>query len=176
MINNKYLRKKRIRCIMVESKILIKVGMLEVNFEGSEEFIKNELLTMLGKVKDMFSIEQVSQIPPPTQIQPTYMPDTGAALKSNVKAMALKLNAKTGPDLVIAAAAHLTFVEGCEEFSRKQILANMKKAKGIYKNSFGSNLGQALNILVKNGKLNSTGTDSYTLPQEVREELKIQLA
>jgi len=177
MGNEKFLRKNNIQYFMTNGKIHIKVGSLEVDYEGTEEYIKNDLLTTVEKVKEMFGIEELPRVPAQSSmIVPPTSVTSGGFPKGTVKTIAAKMKANTGPDLALAAAAQMTLVEGRDSFSRKQILETMKKAAGYYKDSFGSNLGQTLINLVKKQRLHEVSKDTYSLPQEVREELEVQLA
>jgi endoglucanase Acf2 len=67
------------------------------------------------------------------------------AVKGTVAAIAGQLSVKTGPDLIIAAAAKLTLVDGKDTFSRDELIAAMKTATSYYKKSDVNNLSSYLN-------------------------------
>ena len=160
---------------MTDAKIHIKVGVLEISFEGSETFIKDDLLRTLEKVKEMFNIKEVSQAPLKEVATSTGAQETGVHLQNSVAEIAAKLNSKTCPELVMAAAARLTLVERHEEFSRKLLLDTMRNAKGRFKSTFVNNLRNAIEGLVKNGKLNPVREDTYSLTDDAAEELRSRL-
>jgi len=160
---------------MTEGKIHIKVGNLEIGYEGSEEYIKNDLLSTVEKVKDMFGIEDIPQTPIQTNMQTPQQPPIGQ-LKGTVTNVAAKLGVKTGPDLVLASALHLTSVEGCDSFTRKQLLTDMKNASGYYQQTYSKNLSQYIGRLLKKDKLNEVAKDTYSLPIKVRIEMESRLA
>ena len=92
------------------------------------------------------------------------------------RTIAGKLNCKSGPDLVKAAAARLTYSLRLSTFKRKQILGEMKKASGYYKQSYGQNLSNYLNQLVKDGILVETSANTYALDAKTGKSLERQLA
>jgi hypothetical protein len=87
-----------------------------------------------------------------------------------------KLGCKSAPDLIIAAAAHLTFVGKKVEFSRKELLAEVKGASGYYKTSMGTNLTNYLNNRLKSGELVEPRTGHFALSSKKQAELRKSLA
>jgi hypothetical protein len=92
-----------------------------------------------------------------------------------VNSIATKINAKSGSDVAIAAAAFLQLVEGKESFSRQELLTSMKAATKFYKTGMSSNLSGYLNSLV-GGKLNQIGTGKYCLASAEHARLETALA
>lgn len=162
---------------MPEGKIHIKVGSVEVSYEGSEDYIKSELLGTVEKVKNLFNIEElpptVLQQPP---VQPPKPADSSSKINYAIPTIAARLGVTNGSDLIMASAAYLTFVQGGKEFTRKQLIETMKDATGYYKDTYVSNLTVYINGLVKNKKLNVVAKDTYSLPINVQTEMKSQLA
>ena len=169
-------RENSIQIIMTEGKIHIKVGNLEIGYEGSEEYIRNDLLSTVKKVKDMFGIDEIPQIPTETQMQVQPPQPTGKQIQGTVANISAKLGVKNGPELVMATAAYLTMVEQCGQFTRKQIIDNMKTASSYFKASYVSNLSQHLNNLVKKGMINEVAKDTYALPVSSITEMESKLA
>ncbi len=97
-------------------------------------------------------------------------------LELTTNAIAGRLDAKTGPDLVLAACAHLHLVKGAETFHRKNILAEMRLANNYFKSSFASNLTSCLKTLVKDKKLIERTEDIYALDAKTVSELEKRLA
>jgi hypothetical protein len=162
------------------SRIRIKMGALEVEYEGEEDYLRDGLLDFL---KSLTGIVENSEFPvsggegdedngtsKPVAAQTADTPRLAPA------SIAAKLQSKSGPDLIIAAAAHLKFVQGLDRFSRVQIRDTMKAASGYYKKSMNNNLSSSLRRLVKNKKLNDLGNDSYSLSKSTENELRAKIA
>jgi len=153
------------------SKIRIKLGPIEVEYEGSEDFLKEELPRFLEAVSNLY---KQSGLP---AMSPAGASGGGAPqLQGTTGSIAAKLLCKTGPDLIMAAAARLTFVAGQETFNRKDLLKEMKAAKAYYKTSHRDNLTGSLNGLTKDGKLLEIAKDTYSLSANSKSELGAKLA
>ena len=100
----------------------------------------------------------------------------GVKLQMTTGTIAAKLNAKTGPDLIIAAAARLTLVMEATSVQRKDLLKEMKSATGYYNKVFSNNLSRYLQQLVKQKKLHGESEDTYSLTPTTRSELEARLA
>jgi hypothetical protein len=86
------------------------------------------------------------------------------------------LGAKSGSDLVMAAAAHLHFVKKKPTFTRKEIIAEMAPAhwKGSYR---GSNLTTYLDGLRgRKDRLRLVSKDTYALSNKEKQALEARLA
>ncbi|HVY87204.1 MAG TPA: hypothetical protein VG943_18875 [Caulobacterales bacterium] len=103
-------------------------------------------------------------------------PNLGEAIARQATAstntIASLLNASTGSDLVLAAMAHLTLVQGKDVAMRREILDEMKAARTFYKETFSSNLSSYLDNLAKAKRLNLVARDSYALPNGERQNLE----
>lgn len=157
----------------MESKIKIKLGPIEVEYEGSESFLKQELPALIKTVTELSKSAGVTL----DNIESDHdkgKSDTGMPQLS-ITSIATKISCSSGPDLVLAAAAHLTLVKKLEVFSRKQLLAEMKVASGFYKSSYRDNLTAYLKSLLKD-KLNERSTGQYSLSASARKELGSTLA
>jgi len=145
---------------MSDSKIQVKVGIVEFSGEGNQEWLAAQLDKILEKVPELLKIEVTSTTPGLNSVQNGAVNST----QSNLSVLNIvgKLNSKSGGDLVIAASAYLHFTENKTSFTRDDISLNMKKAIGIYKDSFSANLTTTLASLEKNGSLLKSG-NTYTL-------------
>lgn len=156
------------------SKIKIKAGLIEVEFEGSEEYMKEQLPSLVELL--------CSIAPDPTEnsegekdelfVAPT---NSKSKLQLTTNTIAAKLNVKTGSELILAACAHLTFVKGADTFKRSNISAEMKLASNYYKENFHKNLSSSLKTLVANGKLLETASDTYALSASTKSTLESSL-
>lgn len=152
----------------MESKIRIKLGPIEVEYEGSETFLKQELPDLIKTVTELYKSTGVAMI---------NLDDKNilGKLQLSTTSIAAKLSCSSGPELILAAAAHLTLVQKLEVFSRKQLLDEMKTASGYYKTSYSDNLSTNLKNLLKD-KLNEPSSGQYSLSATARKELETRLA
>lgn len=161
---------------MSTSKIKIKMGPIEVEYEGSESFLKEELPLILKAVSDLYQTAGIEVS------QPESKPNTSTpkaqnnnALIGTTSSIAGKLSVKSGTDLIMASAARLTFGLNKEKFNRKDIHTEMKSASAYYKSSHGANLTKYLNNLVKAGTLLETSSGVYAISAQKAATLKSRL-
>lgn len=156
-------------------KIRIKLGEMEIEYEGDEQFVKNELNVLLDKLSEIhqkhFPGTALSLAKSSAKNQ-----DTHSTIQGTTATIAAKLGVRSGPDLIIAAAAKLTLVEGKGLFNRREILAAMKEATGIYKKTYLDNLIGYLSRVVQQQKLVEVSADNYALDQNLKTELGAKLA
>ncbi|WP_157956685.1 hypothetical protein [Salinicola halimionae] len=162
------------------SKIKIRIGQIEIEYEGSEEFLKEELPDLLKAVTALHKEAGGSL--------PTNVPESDSAASSKTAAafdgsnlgttnsIAAKLSAKTGSELAIAAAARLVLGTGLEQFNRKQLLQEMQNATQYYKSSYGSNLSKTIRTLVGDHRFIERAKDTYALKADMLKTLESQLA
>jgi len=154
--------------------IKLKLGALEVEYDGPTGFAEQHLMHMIGQFSTLDIPDAVaSERAPPTAGAPA---PTGLAADSRAKLsttdFAAKMGAKSGSDLTMAAAASLHHTKGLEEFRRSDLLAEMKGAKAFYRASYGSNLSKSLEMLVKSSRLQSPRPDTYALPYAEIENMR----
>jgi hypothetical protein len=157
------------------SKLKIKLGALEVEYEGTDDFIKSDLLPLLTALNELHI-----EIPANDEDDATNLEGDDSKHASTEKfstsAIAQKLGATSGPDLVKAAVACLAFSHKKDTVSRKEILKEMQTATHFYKKTYMSNLGGSLGSLVASKVLNPIGEDTYSLNKPTREALETLLA
>jgi len=157
---------------MSNGKMRIKMGSIEVEYEGSEEFIKQELPDLLTAVSKLY---QSAPSDLPNKSTQLFAGNSTPGSAMSVTTIAAKLGVKSGPELLVAAAARLTR-GGAIALTRQALLDEMKLATGFYKASYRSNMSNQLLSLVKEGKLQETATDTYTLSIGTKSELETKLA
>ncbi len=145
------------------SKIKLKVGTVELEFEGSEEYMKGELPGLVELLCNNAPDEKTEEENNSEDILPPSKDTSKKKIEMTTNAIASKLNADSGADLVIAACVHLCLVKGHDTFTRKNILAEMQTASNYYTKSRGKNLSVALKSLQKDEKLIERSTDNYAL-------------
>jgi hypothetical protein len=165
---------------MTTSKIKIKLGAIEVEYEGSETFLKEELPALLTAVSTLYQRANDDDKQGGSESGLNGSKPAAASNGGNVSGttnnIAAKMNAKSGPELVLAAAARLCIVQHNDPFSRTLLIEEMRTATQYFKPSYVSNLSKTLNRLVKEGKLNEPSTDNFALTASSRKDLESRLA
>ena len=146
--------------------IAIKVGQIEVTYEGDQTYIDDGLPKLLARLGDMpaFVSKSVAQ----QTDRAVALGD--ATLGHTTSQIAQLMSASTGPDLAMAAMAHLTLVKGQPKVARSDILAEMKGATAFYSENYSSNLSSILNGLIKKKQISPIGANIFGLPNGVRQE------
>lgn len=154
------------------SRIKIRYGAIEIEYEGKESFLREELPGF---------IEAISKLAhPPAPLPPSdgaiqndtpKLPPKSDQSKLGVNSIAARLDIKTGPDLLLAAAAYLTFSVGKEVFSNQELHDAAKQATAHYNGGTRSNFASYVKSLVKNKKLNDLGTQKYSLSATQRDQI-----
>lgn len=166
------------------SKLQIKLGQLELAFEGSEEFIKNDLTNLLEQVKKLGNV--FASTPPSTASS-----GQSAASNSGVQndphpgsidrnlttsTIAAHLSANTGADLVIAAMARICVVGGAQKVTRRELTTEMRTATAYFKDNYVSNLTRILRTLITSKRINDLGSNTYALSASERTSLESKVA
>lgn len=155
---------------MSESRLQLKVGIVEFSGEGNSEWLSEQLDKVLLKIPEYI------------QSRPEYQGELGEEKfkKEGVEAgshnlsavsVAAKMKVKSGQDLVLAAVAYLRFVQGKSTFSREEILTTMKSATGYYQKNYSGNLTKMLTALIKNESIMENANHSYSLHANKESEL-----
>lgn len=156
---------------MSDSKIQIKVGIVEFSGEGNQDWLADQLDKILAKVPELLKIEMAA---PQTNNLPNGAANLngggGQTIQLSMTNVAAKLGSKSGQDLATAAGAYLCLVKGKSTFTRNEILAAMKDATGYYKKSFGSNLTNVLGGLIKT-TFTESAKDTFSLQVSKVQEL-----
>jgi hypothetical protein len=158
----------------VTSKIRIKLGAIEVEYEGSETFLKEELPQLLTAVSDLYA-KSANSIPLHQNSNQTP-PADGPSIPGTTGTLAAKLAVKQGPELILAAAARFTFGQNKPTFTRQEIIDEIKTATAYYKKTYLNNLTAYLNTLIKDGKLMEPSVGSYSLSANATTDLRARLA
>jgi len=163
---------------MTTSKIRIKLGAIEVEYEGSEAFLKEELPQLLAAVSDLHANSGGAPL-----IQnnagsgdPGAPVTSGKRIEATTASIAARLQVKSGPELIMAAVGRITFALGQDVCSRQKITQEMKSAASYYKKTYLNNLSKYLDVLVKDNKLNEPSSGNYALTAAARAEMESRLA
>lgn len=159
----------------MESKIKIKMGAIEVEYEGTEDFIKNDLLDLVSSMAEFHS--QANAVNNNDNDRDSPPGDDTGSIQGTTGNFAAKLKCKTGPDLIIAALAHLTLVKSKKSSTRSDILTEMQSATTYYKKSYsGGNFSTNLKNLEKSGKLLEQTKNNYALQAKELKSIEAKLA
>lgn len=170
-------------CTM-NSKISVNVGSLSIEFEGTEDFIKSNLLDFVKEVTQLLSesasIENqvggsMNTNSKSQNSNPADAKQVGNKLDMSTATIMSKINGSSAPDLTLSAAASLTYVQGQATFSRNELLAEMKTATSFYTDSMSSNFSKTLGRLVKEGKFVQKGNQNYAIHNSIGTQLQAQL-
>lgn len=162
------------------SKLKIKMGHIEFEYEGDSQFDGES-------IKDLFShLETLVGVTPAAEFMTTSnnpsgtvfaaAPSGSSPLNYSTNTLAAKLGAETGPDLLLAGAAYLQFVDGRESFKRQELHDAMKAAKSYYKANMSGNLSKMLASLVSAGRINELSNSEFSLSAAEQTALKARLA
>ncbi|WP_422083828.1 hypothetical protein [Ulvibacterium sp.] len=160
--------------------IRIKIGSIEIEYEGTEDYLKNDLPSLIDKLVALKGIQSEESASESTNENAENSSDTKAEkgngqLQMSINSISAKLDVKSGSDLIIASAAHLTLVQNKETFQRQDILNEMKKASNYYKKSHRGNLTSLLKTLVTSHKLIERKTGTYAISATILKSLKSTL-
>ena len=155
------------------SKLHVKLGRLELDFEGSEDFIKQELMTVLGKLKEFGALHDMND-DDAIETKNGGKPKLGGDLTTST--IAGKLGVDSGTELAIAAMVRLTVMQSADKATRTQITTEMRTATAYFKESYISNLTKSLKVLVTSQRLNDLGSSTYSLSASEKTKLEAKLA
>jgi hypothetical protein len=160
------------------SSISIKISGFEVSCTASEEFIKDELLAVIKAAAEVYETTKNS-----TDIEGTKNPPSSenvirthknALNPITVTTIASKLKVNSGSTLVLAACLSL-HRSGKQNYSRKEITAEMKKASTYFKKTYLNNLTTSLKTLIDSGKLLEQTTNVYAIEATTLQGLEKQV-
>lgn len=158
----------------MSSRVRLKIGPVEVEYEGDEVPSKEELLELAAAAAHIYTDGGLGR----KRRTSKGMAIAGEGLRvlGSTASIAERLNCVSGPELVVAAAARLTLVDGEEWFEPTQLLDEMKKATDYYDREYRETLLQDLRGLMKSGKLVEVAENLFALSPTMRRELQQALA
>jgi len=129
------------------SKIKIKMGPIELEYEGSEGFLKEELPDLLAAVSKLYTDTggRLTAASAPNPAAGLQAPAGNLQLTTGT--IAGRLRCDSGSDLIRAAAARLHLGLGQASFTRQQVLEQMQQAPTYYKATYSNNLSKYLSAL-----------------------------
>jgi hypothetical protein len=158
----------------VSSKLRIRIGDVEIDYEGSEDFLKQELPQLLQTAMELHRASGVPGVDKDCVANADVATPQLASITTGTVAARLKVTSSA--DLLVAAAARLTLVAGKSTFTRQALLSEMQSASSYFKKSYTNNLTRTLSNAVAAGKLQETATGVYALSATTKQALEAQLA
>ncbi len=157
---------------MADSKISLKIGLMEFSGEGDQIWLTQQLDKIIEKVPDFLQTKPETKTNIHNKITETGNSDLGSLSILNIVG---KIGAKTPAELIIAGSAYIHFILGKAAFSRDEINSNIKNATGTYKQTISGNLTKLLASLEKSGDLLKSG-NYYSLSSNKVSELNAILS
>ncbi len=149
------------------SKIRIKCGSLEIEYEGEEGYLKDELPKLVEKILEV-STTMGSNLPDEASSSAQKNPRNESDIEITTSNIATKIGAKSGSDVATAACLHLALVQRKDTFSRQEMLEEMKTATAAYNENMAKNLSPILGALLKKEILNEPRTGIFALTDSAR--------
>lgn len=157
------------------NRIRVRAGNIEVEYEGEEDFLKGQLQeAVLSFLRALTPLSEGLEKPAVAGAGSTDIPSS--EIQGTTANIAARLDARTGPDLALAAAAHLGLGKGLQTFSRKALLQEMKSTTQYYRPSYSANLTRIITSLTKENKLNEPSSGNLSLTAAAEKELRVKLA
>jgi len=156
----------------------VKLGSVEVEYEGDQEFDKKKIL---GLVEDVVHIYESSGKKSGGGLAVAQEGTGGetnkrTSIQLTTGNIAKKLGLGKGKDLFLAACAYLDFVAHEESFNKDAIVSQARTATSLFKaSSHAKNSGAYIEKLVDGNKLNEIAKDTYAISDETKAELKAKL-
>lgn len=155
-------------------KIQLKVGQSEVAYEGPISFLQNDLLDFVKEARDC--CKAITPSDDGASKETPLTPNKDKKFDLSMTTIASRLKVKSAPNLILAACAYLTLVEGKEQFSRKEILDTMRDASGFYNKNHEKALTRDLRSLIGKKSVNEISKGFYALHAEKKKEMETQLS
>ena len=158
----------------MQTKLHINIHQGVIDVEGDVDLVKQ----VYADFKDHL-LKKVAKAPAASGSgngEPPPAGTVGNSIDLSTNSIAAQLGAKSGPDMVIAATAHLMLSAGKDKCTRKEINAEMKGATTFYKKTMTNNLTKSIDTLLKAKRLNLISKDVYALSADEKASLESQLA
>jgi hypothetical protein len=161
-------------------KVSWKAGNVELQYEGSEEFLLKELPKLFQELLDIYKSsskngEQEPPEPPHVTESPTSETTDPGKIAWSVNTIATRLGVKEGKELAWAACAYLRLVQGKATFSRAEVRNAMKEATHFYTETHRKSLSDYIQALMKDRCLLERSPQVYAIEDHAVRELESNL-
>jgi len=159
------------------TKLILKYGDIEIDFDGPEEFLKKDLPQLIKAISELRPTPAIKKATPLTGSNgdTSGSGEGGSEGNLSVSTIAQKLSVSNGPELVIAAAFSIISA-GASTFTKKQLRDRIRDAKSYYKASYANNFDNSIARLLKKGRINHTGGENYALPSTELASIKSRVS
>lgn len=157
-------------------RIRIKVGSLELEYEGDPSFLTDELKALLVTMDGLSNHAPENIEPAIAKGADSPITPSQGSINVSTNTIAAHLDAKTGPELIICAMAQLELMLGKSQSNRTEILTEMKNATSYYSGNYRSNMTKNLARLVKTKRINQVATDTYALSSTEKNVVEAKVA
>lgn len=145
-------------------KIRIKIGDVEVDYEGEEKYLRDDLRDLIVSLVELRS----NKLPPNTNDEQPLPPSdenkgNGTSFSGTTATVAAKLSVKSGTELLLAAAVRMAVVLNKQTYTRAELHKEMQSATAYYKKNYGSNLSSSFKTLIGDDKLREVSKDVFAL-------------
>jgi hypothetical protein len=161
--------------MIMSTKLRVKLGALELEYEGTEEFVSSGLMPLIEALQKI-EVRDTPEDKDPGISRSAHTKRTSLSGQISTSTIAQKTNVRTGAGLSLAAVAYLVLVQNKPSAERIEILKEMQSATAYYKDTYSGNLTATLKRLVTARKLNDLGANRFTLHAHVQAELVKTLA
>ena len=156
----------------MSAKIRVRMGQIEVEYEGPETFLKDELKDLLSGVLELHREASIGGEKTLATVDTSKERTSSPRYLGTTNTWSAKLGVKSGTDLIISAMAKKTLVDRLEKCTRSEILGEMQEATSYYKSSYRGNLTGYLKTLVSSDRLRELSKDTYSLSASELEKVK----
>lgn len=161
----------------METKVHVRIGAIELEYEGSEAFLRDGFLNFLLGMSGLDPKSDKSLVGnEPNDLGTAEKPGQTPFSELSTSYIASKLSANDGQTLLLAAAAYLTIGRSKTSFTRKEILAEMQSAPSFYKKVYSNNLSRYLKSAVKSSELREVAKETYALSNAQIKSLGTQIS
>tara|TARA_B100001971_G_C18231900_1_gene564471 strand:- start:1346 stop:1843 length:498 start_codon:yes stop_codon:yes gene_type:complete len=147
------------------SKLQLKIGSFEVSFEGDLQDLRSALPELIKTVNSELpkdAIVTVGEVLEDSIIASTSIKTANSNLNETTSSIATKMGVKSGKELITAAVVHLAVVEKREQFSRRDIIEQMRTTS-FFKQTYVNNMTKSLVGLIKDKVLLERSKDVFSL-------------
>lgn len=154
-------------------RVRLKIGPVEIEMENDEGVSREDVLAL---AEDAAALYQRQQLGGPVGAEIGAAAPGSLRIQGSTASIASRLNCISAPELIVAAAARMTFVDGREWFEAADLLEEMRTAAAHYEGGYEATLDDDIEGLVESGKLVLVSDRLYALSATMRRELQQALA
>lgn len=158
------------------AKIRIKVGAMEVEYEGDPSFLKDGLESLLATMADLSTKVPTEPGILSDEANGATPPSSPNGYDFSTSTIAAHLDAKSATELAVCALAKLQLVDKKESVKRADILSEMKSATAYFNKNMSANLSKSLKTLTTNKRINHGASDTYSLSASEQKSIEGKIA